>query len=439
MSGTSPEKKRSFAARWGEEIAANGFTLMPNELLVHWHMLGLTRPETFLFERLLFYYRRENDWPCPSQQTLATITKSSRRSVRHLLDRLERKGWLKIISGGPRVPCRYDLSPGRARLMAHAQGVRPGYAPSVRNAEMPVPSAIEVSAPGDMRPEETPIADDMASRDPSDGALQTPLMAPGEPSEGSRMRHEVDSAVEKCSRYPLEGQGVEGGSTTPSSVAETSTRHQEVIHDVETLTRELATLLQAYWVPRVLKQQVEDVREFLAAGFAPDDLREAARTNPKAQTIGFLGKGLPEIRRRRELLAQYLHGGIVGAHICEACGGFLHETSVWYYGEEDDDGRWFHKLHEKWINEFPDETLSQRDLCGFTQGYEDFRHCTACGLVIDESVDGLNGHPTILGSSRYLHHNENCRRAILDQDHIHIQLGTLDNPFRVYKQTQRSN
>lgn len=115
------EKRKSeynFEDKWSHEVAAFGFTQVPNLLLMCQGHLGLTDGETVtLMQLLTFWYKKEN----PVYPSISRVAKRSGKgysTTQRRLNSLESKGFVerKRING---TSTRYDLRPCVVKLYKH--------------------------------------------------------------------------------------------------------------------------------------------------------------------------------------------------------------------------------------------------------------------------------------------------------------------------------
>lgn len=81
-------------AKWGAEVMAKGFTVVPNLLLSQQHVLGLSNPQCMLLLHLLTYWWEPKRSPFPSKAALAQRMGLSERQVQRHISDLIKLGFL---------------------------------------------------------------------------------------------------------------------------------------------------------------------------------------------------------------------------------------------------------------------------------------------------------------------------------------------------------
>jgi hypothetical protein len=113
----------SVGRRWTPEIAERGFTPVAQVFLESHARLGLSATESLMLIHL-FSFRWDNRAPHPSLGTLGKRLGLSQRSVRRMVCRLERLGFLKRVSRA-RTSNAYDVGGLLAALEEIAQEPEP--------------------------------------------------------------------------------------------------------------------------------------------------------------------------------------------------------------------------------------------------------------------------------------------------------------------------
>lgn len=105
-------------SKWGEAVAARGFTSVPNYLMLINQFLDeetqLTPIEQLVLIQLVGNWWKRDEPPFPSMRTLATRVGASERQVHRAIVRLEKDGFLKRVKRKMRgviASNAYDLSP----------------------------------------------------------------------------------------------------------------------------------------------------------------------------------------------------------------------------------------------------------------------------------------------------------------------------------------
>lgn len=106
----------SFSAKWSEEIADDGFTMVPNALLKHYGQLGLTPSEFLVLVNIESYRWEADDFPYPTVETLATRVNMKTRTVTRLITRLHKDKRLIIRRPRRNTSNEYSFHPIIYRL-----------------------------------------------------------------------------------------------------------------------------------------------------------------------------------------------------------------------------------------------------------------------------------------------------------------------------------
>lgn len=92
-------RRSDIVEKWGERVAARGFTQIPNYLMQINHFLDkehrLTPVEILVLLQLVAAWWKTNDKPFPSMGTLAPRCGVSERQIQRAINRLEKLGFLK--------------------------------------------------------------------------------------------------------------------------------------------------------------------------------------------------------------------------------------------------------------------------------------------------------------------------------------------------------
>ena len=118
----------SFSAKWPPELAADGFTIIPNVLIRNKGKLGITDQEfAIIISLALFKWDKRN--PYPAVSTLCDYIGKGDTAVRNSLRSLEDK---RLIDRIPRnnQTNEYDFNPLTEKLKSYAQPIRKPRPPS---------------------------------------------------------------------------------------------------------------------------------------------------------------------------------------------------------------------------------------------------------------------------------------------------------------------
>lgn len=100
--------------RFGNELLQDGFTSVPNLVLTHYAMLGITAAEMMFSIHVWQYWWTEKD-PYPALQTIADRMSVTRRQVRNYTQSLKQKGYLVVNERADpnhgQLTSEYDFGP----------------------------------------------------------------------------------------------------------------------------------------------------------------------------------------------------------------------------------------------------------------------------------------------------------------------------------------
>ena len=118
----------NFSAKWPPELAADGFTIIPNVLIRNKARLGITDPEfAIIISLTLFRWDQRN--PYPAVATLCDYMGKGDSTVRDITRSLEDKGLINRIQRNNQ-PTEYDFSPLTEKLKSYTQPIRKPRPPS---------------------------------------------------------------------------------------------------------------------------------------------------------------------------------------------------------------------------------------------------------------------------------------------------------------------
>jgi len=108
--------ERSFRGRWSERLheSKNGFTDIPNSLLVNYRNLGMNESDLVAVEMAMIFKWTVN-MPYPTYSTIAGFMGKDRDTIQAIFAKLERKGLMKRRYvkgvGGNNAANRLDFKP----------------------------------------------------------------------------------------------------------------------------------------------------------------------------------------------------------------------------------------------------------------------------------------------------------------------------------------
>lgn len=102
-------------AKWGRDMMALGYTVVPDILLTHMGKMGLTPAELVMILQLLRYWWSPDQMPFPSKRKLAEAIGCSEKNVQKVIARLEKCHYLRRVQrrhAGDRSESNvYDMKP----------------------------------------------------------------------------------------------------------------------------------------------------------------------------------------------------------------------------------------------------------------------------------------------------------------------------------------
>ena len=100
--------------RFGNELLQDGFTSVPNLVLTHYAILGISAAEMMFSIHVWQYWWTEKD-PYPALQTIADRMSVTRRQVRNYTQSLKQKGYLVVNERADpslgQLTSEYDFGP----------------------------------------------------------------------------------------------------------------------------------------------------------------------------------------------------------------------------------------------------------------------------------------------------------------------------------------
>lgn len=135
---------REMERRWGKDVIAPGFALIPSALLRGQARLRISAIELAVLVHLIDHWWHASEMPFPSKRRLAERLIVSERTVQRAMARLESEGLVKRVArhypSGGQASNHYDLSPLVERLRPIARDMNDARAEAkatVRSAERP--------------------------------------------------------------------------------------------------------------------------------------------------------------------------------------------------------------------------------------------------------------------------------------------------------------
>ena len=116
----NPDAGSVLNAKWGREVMALGYTVVPDILLTRMAALGLKPAELLLIMQILRFWWSPGQLPFPSKRKLAEAIGYSERNVQRMITRLVKLKFIRRIERKREADCNdsnfYDLGPLIARL-----------------------------------------------------------------------------------------------------------------------------------------------------------------------------------------------------------------------------------------------------------------------------------------------------------------------------------
>ena len=111
--GEPKRARRSAEAKWGADVMARGFVILPSVLLKAQRRLGVSGTQLAIIIHLIDWWNDADKHPWSSKETLSNRIGLTERQLQRQIAALEKRGYVKRI---PRVtrygkrPNSYDLS-----------------------------------------------------------------------------------------------------------------------------------------------------------------------------------------------------------------------------------------------------------------------------------------------------------------------------------------
>lgn len=106
----------SLSAKWSDEIAEDGFTMVPNSLLFHYTELGLTPAEFLIIVNIESFRWEAGDFPYPTVETLSKRVRMETRTVTRHITRLHKHKRLIIRRPRHNTSNEYSFYPLISKL-----------------------------------------------------------------------------------------------------------------------------------------------------------------------------------------------------------------------------------------------------------------------------------------------------------------------------------
>lgn len=117
---TKPEAKRiskeerTLHQKWGADVIAEGYTVLPNVILQNQKALDLKHLDVLVLMCLLSHWWDKDDLPRPAKTSIARTLDVDPRTVQRSIAKLEKQGYIerkeRWASVGDNLPNFYDLS-----------------------------------------------------------------------------------------------------------------------------------------------------------------------------------------------------------------------------------------------------------------------------------------------------------------------------------------
>lgn len=110
---TAAAAKRESEKKWGVEVIAQGFNILPSLLFRAQKRLGLSPSQLALIVQLTDFWWREDDIPWPKKETIAQRLGITEKQVQRIVRDLEKRGYIRRVKRLTRhgqTSNGYDLS-----------------------------------------------------------------------------------------------------------------------------------------------------------------------------------------------------------------------------------------------------------------------------------------------------------------------------------------
>ena len=145
---TKPEAKsiskeeRTLHQKWGADVIAEGYTVLPNVILQNQKALELKHLDVLVLMCLLSYWWSKDDLPRPAKASIAQTLDVDPRTVQRSIAKLEKQGYIqrkeRRAGVGDNLPNFYDLSGLVAAAKTQAEQVK-----KVKSARVKEDSAMQ--------------------------------------------------------------------------------------------------------------------------------------------------------------------------------------------------------------------------------------------------------------------------------------------------------
>jgi len=96
--GSEKEELKVNERKWGKELVAAGWTLLPNVLVTRQKVLGLDPVDMNILLHILSYWWEPGDLPFPSKVTIADAIGRTPRTVQRRIEKMEKHQLIKRVA-----------------------------------------------------------------------------------------------------------------------------------------------------------------------------------------------------------------------------------------------------------------------------------------------------------------------------------------------------
>jgi hypothetical protein len=107
-------EEKALHQKWGAAVIAEGYTVLPNVILLNQKALGLTHLDVLVLMCLLSHWWGKDDLPRPAKTSIARTLDVDPRTVQRSIAKMEEQGYIqrkeRRAGVGDNLPNFYDLS-----------------------------------------------------------------------------------------------------------------------------------------------------------------------------------------------------------------------------------------------------------------------------------------------------------------------------------------
>jgi DNA-binding MarR family transcriptional regulator len=125
---STSKEERALHQKWGADVIAEGYTVLPNVILQNQKALDLKHLDVLVLMCLLSHWWDKDDLPRPAKTSIARTLDVDPRTVQRSIAKLEKQGYIerkeRRATVGDNLPNFYDLSGLVAAAKTQAERVK---------------------------------------------------------------------------------------------------------------------------------------------------------------------------------------------------------------------------------------------------------------------------------------------------------------------------